>query len=103
MLGVMGCQYFDTFLEILRYYSLDTVRDPQFKYVIFLQELGNLVENVEKSLRWRVFWIPELIMLLVTVFQSETLVIVPFRLYSISDATTFINRKNLEKDVYVNF
>ena len=55
MLGVMRCQYLDTFSEILRYYSLDTVRDPQVKYFIFLQELGNLVRNVEKSLRWRVF------------------------------------------------
>ena len=42
-------------------------------------------------------------MLLVTVFQSETLDIVPFRSYSSSDAITFINRKNIERDVYVNF
>ena len=39
---------------------------PQVKYVIMLQESGNLVENIEKSLRWRLFWSPVLIKLLVT-------------------------------------
>ena len=76
-----------------------------FIYVKFLQESGNLAENVEKSLRWRSFWIPVLIMLLVTVFQWEfffTLDVFPFWV-AIVDDINFIKKKNDVRDVYAGF
>ena len=45
----------DRLLDLFRYYCLVTVLGPQVKCVIFLQEAGNLVENVENFLGWHCF------------------------------------------------
>ena len=72
-----------------------------FLDVIIVQESGNLVKQVEKSLLWRLFRIPVLIPLLVTVFQSESFILLQnffhFSSYSILEAITFLNRKKLSK------